>query len=69
MALDPSEKKAKRKSRNREQGVPIRCYHCGHVWKYRGRMLYATCPRCNRKVNIKMGRISEEEYRLLTGEL
>jgi hypothetical protein len=69
MAPGPIERGAKRKSRNREQGVPVKCYHCGYVWRYTGKRMYTTCPNCYRRVKIAVARITEEEYRLLTGEL
>jgi len=40
--------------------VRVRCPRCGHEWEYRGRALYATCPRCYRKVNIEKHRVEED---------
>jgi len=37
--------------------VRVRCPRCGHEWEYRGRGLYATCPRCYRKVSVERHRV------------
>jgi len=40
--------------------VRVRCPRCGHEWEYRGRGLYATCPRCYRKVSVERHRVGDE---------
>jgi len=34
----------------------IRCRHCGYEWKYKGKGVYAHCPRCAYKVLVKQFR-------------
>ena len=26
--------------------MKIKCKHCGHIWKYKGKLHKATCPSC-----------------------
>jgi len=33
--------------------VWLKCQNCGNEWNYKGKKLYATCPNCLYKVNIK----------------
>jgi len=35
--------------------MQIKCSKCGYTWNYKGRLLYATCPKCR-----KLMRITEE---------
>jgi len=30
----------------------LRCPSCGHIWTYKGRMLWATCTSCYNKVKV-----------------
>jgi len=36
----------------------LRCPKCKYVWNYTGKSLYATCPRCYRKVNVEKNQTS-----------
>lgn len=32
----------------------VKCYHCKHEWKYKGKNpYYVTCPYCLRKVSLQ----------------
>jgi len=31
----------------------LKCKRCGYSWEYRGKLGFATCPNCLRKVEIK----------------
>lgn len=35
----------------------LRCHKCRYVWNYTGNAIYATCPRCFRKVNVEKYKI------------
>ncbi|KXB08768.1 hypothetical protein AKJ56_00335 [candidate division MSBL1 archaeon SCGC-AAA382N08] len=49
------------KPRDRE-GIPLKCKNCGYKWIYKGNSkFYASCPRCNYKVNIEKRKISWKE--------
>jgi len=43
--------------------VFIKCKICGHVWDYKGKSQYATCPMCHYKINVQKHKIdfNEEE--------
>jgi len=41
--------------------VMLRCPKCGHTWNYKGNALYATCPRCYRKINVEKNKVEEKE--------
>jgi len=32
--------------------VEVKCPHCGHEWKYRGKLMAATCPSCLRRFRL-----------------
>jgi Zn finger protein HypA/HybF involved in hydrogenase expression len=32
----------------------IRCTHCNHTWKYKGSLIYTTCPCCQMKTKTKI---------------
>jgi rubrerythrin len=33
--------------------VKLRCPRCGHVWEYRGNLVFATCPSCFKKIDVR----------------
>jgi len=35
-----------------EEGKKTKCPHCGYEWEYTGRMMFATCPNCQKKAKV-----------------
>ena len=34
--------------------TPIKCFHCGHKWDYKGKNpYYVTCPYCRSQVSVR----------------
>ncbi|MEM0288097.1 MAG: hypothetical protein QXG05_08035 [Nitrososphaerota archaeon] len=33
--------------------VLVMCQRCKHVWDYKGKAVYASCPSCFTKVNVE----------------
>jgi uncharacterized Zn finger protein (UPF0148 family) len=33
--------------------VRLKCPRCGYVWEYKGKLVLATCPSCNKKVDVQ----------------
>lgn len=37
------------------------CPHCGYAWNYGGKLLKATCPSCNQKVDVEEYEVDKDE--------
>ena len=33
--------------------VKLKCPRCGHVWEYKGCLVFATCPSCYKKIDVR----------------
>ena len=33
--------------------MELKCTHCNYEWKYKGKMILATCPSCCRKIKVE----------------
>ena len=33
----------------------MKCEHCGYLWKYKGKLIKATCPSCGLKSKVLKG--------------
>lgn len=53
----------------RQKYMPMElvCYHCQHIWLYKGQALVrTTCPQCHKTVNIRKSNYGGWEQRVMS---